>query len=132
MSRQCGECSLCCKTNRIDELESPAGQWCKHCTPGDGCGLHIDRPQVCRNFECLWLGGMFDEDMRPDRIGVLFMATTDNGGVPFVAMHEQHHGAAMASSRVCDAVDQIEGMGLEAILVSGGQAMTLTVNGVAT
>lgn len=52
--RQCGTCTLCCKVMRIDELESPAGQWCQHCDPGKGCGIHETRPPVCREFFCMW------------------------------------------------------------------------------
>ena len=53
--RACGTCSLCCKVLRIEETESPAGQWCKHCDPGHGCKIHPTRPATCRDFFCLWL-----------------------------------------------------------------------------
>jgi len=53
--RQCGTCTLCCKVLRIDEVENPAGQWCKHCAPGKGCRIHPERPDSCRDFYCLWL-----------------------------------------------------------------------------
>ena len=52
--RECGTCTLCCKVMRIDELESPAGKWCRHCIPGKGCGIHETRPPVCREFFCMW------------------------------------------------------------------------------
>lgn len=52
--RGCGTCTLCCKVMRIDELESPAGQWCQHCDPGKGCRIHETRPPVCREFFCMW------------------------------------------------------------------------------
>ena len=53
--RSCGTCGLCCKVLRIDEVETPAGQWCKHCAPGKGCKIHPTRPATCRNFYCMWL-----------------------------------------------------------------------------
>jgi hypothetical protein len=53
--RDCGTCTLCCKVLRIDEVESPAGEWCKHCAPGKGCRIHPERPDRCRDFYCMWL-----------------------------------------------------------------------------
>ena len=50
----CGSCTLCCKLFRIAELEKEPGEWCRHCIPGSGCAIHDARPQVCRNFFCLW------------------------------------------------------------------------------
>jgi hypothetical protein len=52
--RECGTCTLCCKVFRIDEVESPPNQWCRHCAPGKGCTIHETRPQVCRGYFCLW------------------------------------------------------------------------------
>ena len=53
--RECGECSLCCKVPLIVPLDKPAGRWCRHCTPGHGCGIWPTRPAVCRSFHCLWI-----------------------------------------------------------------------------
>jgi hypothetical protein len=53
--RTCGTCTLCCKLFPVPPLEKPAGQWCQHCKPGRGCGIHETRPQLCRDFDCQWL-----------------------------------------------------------------------------
>lgn len=53
--RSCGTCTLCCKVFDVPVLEKPAGQWCSHCQPGRGCGIHETRPQYCRSFHCLWM-----------------------------------------------------------------------------
>jgi hypothetical protein len=53
--RACGECSLCCKLVEVEELSKPAGSWCPHCAPGNGCAIHADRPAECRAFYCSWL-----------------------------------------------------------------------------
>ena len=53
--RACGSCTLCCKVMGIVEIESPAGQWCRHCAPAKGCSIHSVRPQSCRDFYCMWL-----------------------------------------------------------------------------
>jgi hypothetical protein len=53
--RECGTCSLCCKVYRIEVLAKPAGEMCRHCLPGKGCGIWETRPQYCRAFYCLWM-----------------------------------------------------------------------------
>jgi hypothetical protein len=53
--RECGTCSLCCKVLRIEETQSSAGEWCKHCDPGHGCKIHPTRPATCRDFFCMWM-----------------------------------------------------------------------------
>ena len=54
--RRCGACSLCCKLAQVDELDKPAGVWCRHCAPGrGGCTIYETRPNVCRNWACSWI-----------------------------------------------------------------------------
>src|SRR5260370_14543633 len=54
--RRCGDCSLCCKLAKVDELEKPSGVWCRHCAPGrGGCTIYETRPSVCRNWACSWI-----------------------------------------------------------------------------
>jgi hypothetical protein len=54
--RSCGECSLCCKLAKVDELDKPEGVWCRHCAPGrGGCTIYETRPPVCRNYFCSWI-----------------------------------------------------------------------------
>lgn len=62
--RACGPCSLCCKLFEIEELAKPRNRWCAHCRPGHGgCTIYDRRPQVCRDFECLWLA---DQSLGPE------------------------------------------------------------------
>lgn len=54
--RTCGQCSLCCKLLRIEELQKAEGRWCAHCAPGGSrCKLYDNRPTECRDFYCAWL-----------------------------------------------------------------------------
>ena len=46
---------MCCKVFRIEALNKPEGKWCEHCKIGSGCRIYPDRPDQCREFECLWL-----------------------------------------------------------------------------
>ena len=54
-SRQCGDCSLCCKVLGIPELEKPKDQWCPNFLAGTGCRIYATRPPSCHNFVCRWL-----------------------------------------------------------------------------
>jgi hypothetical protein len=63
MSRQCGDCSLCCKVLGIPELEKPKDAWCPNFLAGTGCRIYADRPPSCRNFVCRWLS---DTAMGPE------------------------------------------------------------------
>ncbi|HWZ40457.1 MAG TPA: hypothetical protein VNY08_19365 [Bradyrhizobium sp.] len=52
--RECGSCSMCCKVYNIPEINKPAGKWCTHCKPGNGCAIHNALPEQCAEFNCLW------------------------------------------------------------------------------
>jgi hypothetical protein len=54
MERVCGKCNLCCRVLGIEVLGKAAGEWCRHCVIGRGCGIYDERPAVCRDFECLY------------------------------------------------------------------------------
>ncbi len=68
-ARGCGDCSLCCEVLKIDELQKPKDQWCKHCLPGaGGCSIYETRPTCCRTFACMWLiDPILPEEWRPTR-----------------------------------------------------------------
>ena len=53
--RGCGACTLCCKLLGIEEVDSPQGQWCRHCDIGRGCKIYDQRPTPCRDFHCGYL-----------------------------------------------------------------------------
>jgi hypothetical protein len=77
--RHCGDCTLCCKVMAIEELDKPAGTWCRHCQPGRGCGTYDDRPGECREFNCLWLvDDRFGPHWRPSK-SKLVLATSADG-----------------------------------------------------
>lgn len=53
--RDCDGCTLCCKVMNVPQLEAPAGTWCRHCDAAKGCAIHATRPQVCRDFFCMYI-----------------------------------------------------------------------------
>ena len=67
--RECGNCNLCCKLTSIDFMEprKPSYQWCKHCDIGVGCKIYKTRPQGCKDFLCLYLGGL--TNLKPNKCG---------------------------------------------------------------
>ncbi|OGG73738.1 hypothetical protein A3A40_02390 [Candidatus Kaiserbacteria bacterium RIFCSPLOWO2_01_FULL_54_20] len=73
--RSCGEgkdrCTACCKVYWIEEVDTKLGEWCKHCTIGQGCGVYASRPKECADYKCLWLHGSGREDDRPDKLKVV-------------------------------------------------------------
>jgi hypothetical protein len=76
--KSCGSCTMCCKVLEIDHFKKPAGKLCQFCTLGSGCTVYESRPEVCRDYECLWLterdlGAM----LKPDRIGTILMEDPD-------------------------------------------------------
>jgi hypothetical protein len=76
--RSCGTCTLCCKVFDVPSLNKVAGQWCRHCLPGRGCGIHATRPDHCRAFHCLWMTeGWIGPEWKPERSKMVL--TIDQG-----------------------------------------------------
>jgi hypothetical protein len=70
MTRQCGDCQLCCKLVPVPPLRKRAGQKCQHQKFGKGCALYhsATMPIECRMWNCRWLVNDDTDDLsRPDR-----------------------------------------------------------------
>lgn len=84
--RQCGICSLCCKLLPVDkppELVKPGNVWCKDCSPGHGCKIYDDRPNVCASFACRWLvDAELDDSWRPTISRIVIHDVLDDDGAP--------------------------------------------------
>ena len=67
--RECGDCNLCCKLPSINFMKphKPSYQWCMHCDIGVGCKIYKTRPQKCKDFLCLYLGGL--TNLKPNHCG---------------------------------------------------------------
>ena len=66
--RECGDCTMCCKLLKIEEIQKPKNKWCVDCTPGKGCNIYATRPPVCRGFACQWLiDTSMGEEWKPSR-----------------------------------------------------------------
>ena len=69
--RKCGTCTECCISLPIKELNKPAGVPCKSLKPGHGCARYDTRPNVCRDFACLWAMNLVAGELRPDKLGIV-------------------------------------------------------------
>lgn len=75
--RSCGSCTLCCKVLAVPEIAKPAGHWCPQARKGTGCSIYDTRPEMCREFRCLWLQGHLSAEHKPDRIHGVVVPTKD-------------------------------------------------------
>ena len=77
--RPCGSCSYCCNLYAVEEVQKPAHTWCRHYAEGVGCSIHETRPDICRNFQCLWtFAAPLDETWRPDQCRFIMRPGTAN------------------------------------------------------
>lgn len=113
--RECGLCTLCCTALGVEDLDKPAGVPCVHLTPG-GCGIYEDRPEQCRRFECDWLRGNGDRDLRPDRIGAVI--TSSEIGMNFHVLPEKHD-RWQRSRKLRRMVEKLVEAGFSVFVVSG-------------
>jgi len=71
MTRQCGDCQLCCKLLPVRSLGKGAGERCKHQRHHKGCAVYARLGSVspeCKLWNCRWLVNNDTADLsRPDR-----------------------------------------------------------------
>lgn len=81
--RDCGDCILCCITQKVIEIDKPEGEKCKYCA-NNGCLIYDERPMSCRTFHCLWKFRKLFKDKhnerRPDRLFALIIAKKEING----------------------------------------------------
>lgn len=80
--RECGSCTMCCKSMSVWEIEKPNNVWCRHVRNHSSCAIYETRPTSCRTFNCLWLLGVGTDAMRPDRSRVLMVEAENEAGGP--------------------------------------------------
>jgi len=72
MFRECGECTACCTwlQGSAYGYDFGNGKSCKFLCES-GCSVHNARPLVCEKYFCAWAQNLLEEEMRPDKCGVL-------------------------------------------------------------
>ena len=104
VKRTCGECTVCCTVLAVTELNKGPYEKCAH--EGAGCcAIYDQRPNSCRQLECLYLTDFLegDERRRPDRLGIMFRHSDEQDvfanryyGQSFLVCNEAWAGAAGA------------------------------------
>jgi hypothetical protein len=84
---------------RVDELRKLGGTPCVHQRAGGGCGIHPQRPGICRAYRCLWLGGGLRDDDRPDALGAV-LDVVSRGASVWLEIREAQPGAFERSARL--------------------------------
>ncbi|MDJ0787247.1 MAG: hypothetical protein QNK05_10610 [Myxococcota bacterium] len=111
--RACGECTLCCRVLRVDELRKLGGTPCPELSSDPpGCGIHATRPSICRRYRCLWLQGGLEEDERPDALGAVVDLLTE-GAVTYLAIREAEPGELARNPKLAAVAERFR----EALLV---------------
>jgi len=83
--RECGDCTACCIHLAIieDAMNKLPGVTCQHCSVNEGCDIYEARPNVCRNYYCMWRSfDNMDEAWRPDRSGIIIVDHAVPAGYP--------------------------------------------------
>ena len=76
MPNECGECTVCCTLCVVPEINKEAGEDCINCDKG-GCQIYGDHPKSCKDFNCAYLEGGKDLNLRPDKCGVMFFKKSE-------------------------------------------------------
>ena len=75
---ECDGCTLCCKLLDIPWMNSPAGEYCKECEPGNGCKIYDNIPKKCLEFKCAYNQMQkVSIKLRPDNCKVVFERVKD-------------------------------------------------------
>jgi hypothetical protein len=107
---------MCCKVYPVPILSKPAGKWCQHCKPGQGCGIWEDRPEFCREFFCRY---MIDPNLGPEwkpEVCKFVMNYQPNG--TFAVTVDPGHRSAWKKAHYYSGLKQISGQ-----LLAGGVTM---------
>lgn len=126
MNRECGSCTLCCKMLGIKELNKKQNKWCPHCAINKGCKIYSERPESCRDFNCLWLMGKLPEELYPQKVGVVFGATTD--GKRVVVYADPYAPFSYRRGIVAETITKISEGGVDVIIVAGDEREIVTNN----
>lgn len=79
--RECGSCTACCTWLIGDAFgwEFGNGKSCKFLCE-TGCDVHKVRPKTCEGYFCAWAQELIDDDLRPDKSGILVSVENNENG----------------------------------------------------
>lgn len=80
--KECRECHACCDGFLIGNAYGNYFGKGKKCLflVDNNCTIYENRPYTCKKFQCAWTQNLFEEeDMRPDKSGLLVSVEEENG-----------------------------------------------------
>lgn len=96
--RECGTCTRCCEGYLFGEVNNNYfynGRPCHYVSPGTGCTIHEERPEMCEAFKCGWLSDpRIPEWLKPELSNAM-ISFTQVEGIPYLSLMEV--GAKMDS-----------------------------------
>ncbi len=131
--RACGNCTMCCKLLRIEELDKPVGEWCRHCDIGKGCRIYDSRPEPCRGFNCGYLTlPMVGEHWFPAKSRMIVYPAPDGKRISIVVdqaralvwREEPYFSEIIAWAR------HGATRGIDVVVLAGGRGYAVTPHGV--
>ena len=110
------------------EIDLNLNQWCTHCLSGEGCGIHNDRSQTCRDWECLWLSQpQIPDTLRPDKCGVVF--ELPNYSTTYVGYVIPDRLGAWEKPDVRVFINKINKAGYSVLIIQGNEQFYSLVDG---
>lgn len=91
---------MCCLVTAVPETQKPANMACEFCT--ERCTIYENRPGSCKDFNCAWLRGAMDEDMRPDKSHVVIEILPDESVVMCLVEPGYEHTLDSLSERLSE------------------------------
>jgi len=75
----CGDCTVCCEGYLIGNAYGNNYGHGKKCIflVSKKCSIYTSRPEACKKYQCAWTQGLFPEQFRPDKSGVLVTVQTN-------------------------------------------------------
>lgn len=120
--RTCGSCYACCVHLGIDALNKWPGISCTHLDGSLGeatrCSIYKDRPHACSSYKCAWLGGIGDDDLRPDKSGLIMSIYPESIPGAGLAVTIQIFDQKTASTVLSQAINDLTTLGLDDIRVA--------------
>lgn len=91
--RSCGPCTMCCTVMEVKEIGKARDERCEHLRrTTKPCSIYEDRPSSCRAYQCMWLMGAIDVQLRPDKVRAV-MGMNDQGNIVQIMIHPSDRGA---------------------------------------
>lgn len=102
--KPCGECTECCDGNLIGKSYGNDFYKNKPCIflVNKKCSIYKNRPQVCRSFQCAWTQNLLDDDMRPDKCGIIVSIEADEFGKQYFKVIETNDKSSFETLKRID------------------------------